>query len=106
MLSDACFEFLYSVGEAAGILAKAVHHYSEPDGPFGYGAEIDTLRRACAAVKERPYDAEAAAVLLRLAASVMTFHDTPPETPGKAVGSSLPSTRLASVTVGSVPPRP
>ena len=81
MLSDACFEFLHSVGEAAGILAKAVHHYSEPDGPFGYGAEIDTLRQACTAVNERPYDAEAAAVLLRLAASVMTFHDTPPETP-------------------------
>jgi hypothetical protein len=81
MLSDACFEFLHSVENAAGILAKAVHHYSKPDGTFGYGAEIDALRRSCAAVKERPYDAEAAAELLRLAASVMTFHDTPPEMP-------------------------
>jgi hypothetical protein len=81
MLSDACSEFLHSVEKSAGILAKAVHHYSVPDGPFAYGAEIDALRRACAAVKERPYDAEAAAELLRLAASVMTFHDTPPETP-------------------------
>ncbi len=60
MLSDACSEFIHSVEKAAGILAKAVHHYSEPDGPFGYGAEIDALRRACAAVKERPYDAQAA----------------------------------------------
>jgi hypothetical protein len=81
MLSDACWDFVHSVEEAAGTLAKAVHHYAAPDGPFAYGTEIDALRRACAAVKENPYDANAAAQLLRLAVSVMTFNDTPPDTP-------------------------
>ena len=32
-------------------------------------------------MKQGPYDPEAVAELFRLAASVMTFHDTPPETP-------------------------
>jgi hypothetical protein len=80
MLSDVCFDFLQTTAAAAEVLATQVHHYSAPDGPFSYGAEIDALRRACLAVKQRPYDPEAAADLFRLAASVMRYHDTPPET--------------------------
>jgi hypothetical protein len=67
--------------EAAEELAAAVHHYAAPDNPITYGTEIEALRRACLAVKERPYSPEAAAALFRLAASVMTYHDTPPDTP-------------------------
>jgi hypothetical protein len=80
-LSDACFEFLQATADAAEVLAGAVHHYSDPDYPIPYGGEIDALRRACAAVKERPYDPASGADLLRLAATAMTFHDTPPDAP-------------------------
>ena len=78
-LSDSCFEFMQATADAADALAAAVHHYAAPDHPISYGLEIDALRRACAAVKESPFDPEAGAELLRLAASVMTFHDTPPD---------------------------
>jgi hypothetical protein len=80
-LSDACFEFMQATADAAEALAAAVHHYASPDYPISYSVEIDALRRACAAVKESPYDPQLGAELLRLAASVMTFHDTPPDTP-------------------------
>ncbi len=79
-LSDVCFEFLEAVSTAADDLARGVHHYSDPESPIPYGSEIDALRQACAAVAQAPYDPEAGARLLRLAASVMAFHDTPPET--------------------------
>lgn len=77
-LSDACFEFLRSVDTAAASLAEAVHHYSNPENPLTYGSEIDALRNACAAVRVAPFDPEAGALLLKLAASVMMFHDTCP----------------------------
>lgn len=80
-LSDACYDFLQATADAAEELAKAVHHYSAPDYPIPYGVEIDALRRACLAVKQGPYDPTAVTELFRLAASVMTFHDTPPNTP-------------------------
>jgi hypothetical protein len=80
-LSDACFEFMQATADAAETLAAAVYHYAAPDYPVPYGVEIDALRRACAAVKERPYDPASGAELLRLASSIMTFHDTPPDTP-------------------------
>jgi hypothetical protein len=80
-LSDSCFEFMQNTADAAEALAAAVHHYAAPDYPIPYGVEIDALRRACAAVKERPYDPASGAELLRLASSVMIFHDTPPDTP-------------------------
>jgi hypothetical protein len=80
-LSDACFDFLHSVTDAANVLADAVHHYAAPDYPISYGGEIDALRRACAEFREHPYDPSLGADVLRLAASVMTFHDTPPDTP-------------------------
>jgi hypothetical protein len=77
-LSDACFEFLRSVEDAAAKLAEAIHHYSAPDCPNPYGTEIDALRNACARVRAAPFDPEAGAILLKLAASVKMFHDTPP----------------------------
>ncbi len=80
-LSDSCFEFLEAVGKAGRKLADEAHHYSAPDNPLQYGEEIDTLRRACMAMAETPYDPEAGASLLRLAASVMRHHDTPPGAP-------------------------
>jgi Uncharacterized protein conserved in bacteria (DUF2321) len=79
-LSDACFEFLHAVSRAAEELAESVHHYSDPSYPIPYGSEVGALRRACLGVKDAPYDPEAGARLLRLAASVMTALDTPPET--------------------------
>jgi Uncharacterized protein conserved in bacteria (DUF2321) len=83
-LSDSCFDFLQATAEAAEVLAEAVYHYSAPDYPIPYGTEIDALRRACLAVRQRPYDPEAAAELFRLAATVISFHDTPPDTPESA----------------------
>jgi hypothetical protein len=77
-LSDSCFDFFEAVREAADALARDAHYYSAPDYPAQYGMEIDALRRACIAVRETPYDPQAGARLMRLAASVMTFHDTPP----------------------------
>jgi hypothetical protein len=55
-LSDGCFDFLRSPADAADVLADAVHHYAAPGYPISYGGEIDALRRACAALRERPYD--------------------------------------------------
>jgi hypothetical protein len=77
-LSDACFEFLQSVSDAAANLAEAVHHYSAPNYPIAYGSEIDALRNACAKFRAAPFDPEAGAFLLKLASSVMTLHDTHP----------------------------
>jgi hypothetical protein len=83
-LSDACFDFLQATADAAEALAENVHHYSAPDYPIPYGNDIDALRRACLALRERPYDPEAAAGLFRLVATVMVFHDTPPDAPESA----------------------
>ena len=33
-ISDACFQFLTDVAEAAGRLAEEAHHYSAPDQKF------------------------------------------------------------------------
>ena len=77
-LSDACFEFLTDVGAAAERLAKSAHHYSAPDNPLNCGREIDALRREAARVSNTPYDTDAVARIVRLAETVMRFHDTPP----------------------------
>lgn len=79
-LSDACFEFLSDVDDAARRLAEAVHWYAAPDYPIKYGEEIDALRRACAKVGTLPIDPTARAELIRLAAAVLLYHDTPPDT--------------------------
>ncbi|MCI4680154.1 DUF2321 domain-containing protein [Rhodoblastus acidophilus] len=78
MLSDACFDFLQAFSIAAVKLFQDVHHYSAPAFSSAYGPEIAALRRACAKFQEQPYDAEAGAELLRLAKTIMFFHDTPP----------------------------
>ncbi|MDJ0450502.1 hypothetical protein [Methylocystis sp. JR02] len=77
-LSDSCFEFLHSVEEAARTLAEEVHYFSAPDYPIEYGVEIDALRQACLKARATPDNPDAIAALMRLAASVMKFHDTPP----------------------------
>src|SRR5438874_2614573 len=87
-LSDECCEFLHSVSEAAEKLARGVHYYSDPQYPIPYGMEIDALRQACAAVAQTPYDPEAGARLLRLASTVMAFHDTPPGTEQSSIRES------------------
>ena len=46
------------------------------DSSPGYGSEIAALRNACLEVQKCPWDAEAAITLVRLASSVMRFHDT------------------------------
>jgi Uncharacterized protein conserved in bacteria (DUF2321) len=84
-LSDACFEFMQATAQAADELAASVHHYAAPDYPILYGIEIEALRRTCAAIRKSPFDPELGAKLLRLAASVMTYHDT---VPGTAVSSA------------------
>ena len=80
-LSDACFDFLASVSEAAGEFAKEAHHYSSPDYPIQYGPEIDALRRTAAIVRDHPYDAEAGARLLKLASTIGRALDTAPGSP-------------------------
>jgi hypothetical protein len=82
-LSDACYEFLGSVGTAARELAVAVEAYANPVFDYGEG-EIPALRRACLAAADAPWNAEAGAELLRLAAAVLAYHDAMPGAPGEA----------------------
>jgi hypothetical protein len=51
MLSDACFEFLASLREAAQALVEQSAHFAKP--PFEYGEEIDALLVACGDVRAR-----------------------------------------------------
>jgi hypothetical protein len=81
LLSDACFEFLTAVSDAARKLAEDAHSYSSPSATIPYGVEIDALRRACMRVADQPTDAEAGAHLLRLSISVLRYHDAPPDSP-------------------------
>jgi hypothetical protein len=77
MLSDSCFDFLQSLREAAEELAQATAHYAKP--PFRYGDELDALLVACRDVQRaQPWNEEAAIRLIKLAGSVLTYHDTPP----------------------------
>ena len=78
MLSDACFDLLTEFGEIARKLAEQAHQYAAPDQTIQYGEEIDALRRASLKVAQEPTDAEAGAHLLRLATSILRYHDTPP----------------------------
>ena len=80
-LSDSCYNYLNAVADAAKVLAAEAHHYSDPNSAFAYGQEIDALRRACVAAVGAPYDPDAACRVIRLAASVMAYHDTLPKTP-------------------------
>jgi hypothetical protein len=79
-LSDAYFEFLNTVAEAAAQLSRDAHRYSDPDYPISYGTEADALRHACkAAAAVAPFDPDAMTRVVKLAHSVMRYHDTPPE---------------------------
>jgi|tagenome__1003787_1003787.scaffolds.fasta_scaffold20920019_2 hypothetical protein len=80
-LSDSCFEFLQAVSNASKQLAEEAHRYSAPDYPIPYGPEIDALRRAAAVVAEHPYDHLSGGRLLKLATTVVTYLDTPPDSP-------------------------
>jgi hypothetical protein len=80
-LSDVCAEFLHAFQRTAESLAEGVHHYSAPDYPIPYGWEVEGLRKACADVRQEPFDPEAGARLLSLATAVMRFHDEVPGSP-------------------------
>jgi Uncharacterized protein conserved in bacteria (DUF2321) len=79
MLSDACFEFLESLREAAQALAEQSAHYA--NSPLRFGEELDALLVACGDVQARPWNEEAAIRLIRLAGSILSYHDTPPGEP-------------------------
>jgi hypothetical protein len=79
MLSDACFEFLEALREAAQELGRQVGHYA--NSPLGYGEEIEALIVACDNVQVRPWNEEAAVRLIRLAGSILNYHDTLPGSP-------------------------
>jgi len=81
VLSDSCHDFLISVGDAARHLSEDAHHYSGLDWLDTYGGEADALKRASKRVADSPFDADALSELMRLAITVMRFHDTPPLTP-------------------------
>ena len=81
-LSDACFEFLKSLREAAQALAQESAHYAKL--PFRYGEEIDALLGACGDVQAEPWNEEAAIRLIKLAGSIMSYHDTAPGSSGES----------------------
>jgi hypothetical protein len=81
-LSDACFEFLESLRDAAQALAQQSAHYAKM--PFRYGEEIDALLSACRDVQAEPWNEEAAIRLIRLAGSILNYHDTAPGSPGES----------------------
>lgn len=82
MLSDACFGFLHSLREAAQALAEESAPYAKM--PFRYGEEIDAILGACRDVQAEPWNEEAAIRLIRLAGSILNYHDTPPGSPGES----------------------
>ena len=55
--------------------------------PFRYGDEIDAILSACRDVQTEPWNEEAAIRLIRLAGSILNYHDAPP-------GSSDEAARL------------
>ena len=77
MLSDACFEFLETLREAAGVLAEQAALYV--NSPLRYGDELDALLAACRDVQRpQPWNEEEAIRLIKLAGSILIYHDTPP----------------------------
>jgi hypothetical protein len=82
MLSDVCWEFLETVRGAAKALGERSVHYAKP--PFRYGEEIDALLGTCIEVQVNPWNEEAAIHLIKLAGSIVSYHDTPPGTYGES----------------------
>ena len=78
-LSDACFDFIQAIVTASEQLKDDLEWYA--DSIFDYGDELPALQKACQGFQAEPWNAEAAMVLIRLATSVMKFHDTPPGNP-------------------------
>jgi uncharacterized protein DUF2321 len=77
MLSDACFEFLETLREAAGVLAEQAALYV--NSPLRYGDELDALLAACRDVQRpQPWNEEEAIRRIKLAGSILIYHDTPP----------------------------
>ncbi|MCI4678958.1 DUF2321 domain-containing protein [Rhodoblastus acidophilus] len=93
MLSDACFEFLASLKEAAQTLSRNAAHYT--DSPLGYGDEIDALLAACEDVQLAPWNEEAAIRLIKLASSVLAYYDTIPGSPEIAARQERMKTLVA-----------
>ena len=80
MLSEACFEFLESLRDAAQSLAQ--NPPTTRSSSFRYGEEIDALLVACGEVqRQKPWNEEAAIRLIRLAGSILNYHDTGPGSP-------------------------
>jgi hypothetical protein len=75
-LSDACFDFLEALREAAQELAERSTRYSHS--PIGYGEEIDALTIACREVQASPWNEDAAIRLVKLAGSILGYYDTVP----------------------------
>ena len=75
-LSDACFEFLEALREAAQGLAEQTARYA--NSPVVYGQEVDALTQACRDVQASPWNEEAAVRLVKLAGAILNYHDTPP----------------------------
>ncbi len=71
-----------SLREAAQALTQKSTHYAES--PFRYGEEIDALFAACGDVQAKPWNEEAAIRRIRLAGSIMSYHDTPPGSSGES----------------------
>jgi hypothetical protein len=80
---DSCADFLSEFHCAVRGFAREVHNYSDPDylEANGYSDKLDAMRSACRKVivsydddGDRPFDFEAAAELIRLAA---TLHEDP-----------------------------
>jgi hypothetical protein len=82
MLSDACFEFLESLRDAAQMLAEQSAPYA--NSPLRYGEELDALLVACSEVQAHPWNEEAAIRLVRLTGSILSYHDTPPGEPSQS----------------------
>jgi Uncharacterized protein conserved in bacteria (DUF2321) len=82
MLSDACFDFLESLRDAAQTLAEQSAHYA--NSPLRYGEELDALLVACSEVQAHPWNEEAAICLVRLTGSILSYHDTPPGEPSQS----------------------
>ena len=46
--------------------------------PFRYGDEVDAILSACRDVQAEPWNEDAAIRLIRLAGSILNYHDSPP----------------------------
>ena len=76
------FEFLKSLRDAAQALVENTRPHAKT--PFRYGDEIDAILSACRDAQAEPWNEEAAIRLIRLAGSILNYHDAPPGSSGEA----------------------